>query len=189
MNGTRFLIAGLGASLMGCSAMVHGPMQQVHIMSDPPGAQATITPQTSARGPLFLPEGDLTVRTPATVQLRRDTNYRVEWQKEGFRIADQKIRSEYDWMWAPVVSGPFEAVGALPTPDTTDQVWPVRFLSSAFIDYPVGFFRATGGALRLISPEAILGTSFKLKPEDAGYFDGWFAVNEPTVSTSLERLD
>jgi hypothetical protein len=169
--------------------MVHGPMQGVRIVSDPPGAQATITPQTSVRGPLFAPKDDVTVRTPATVQLRRDTNYRVEWQKEGYRIAAKTIRSEYDWMWAPLACGACEAVGALPVPDTAERALPVRFLNATFIEYPVGAFRATGQAVRLISPEAILGTSFKLKSEDDGYFDHWFAVSEPTVAISLEPLD
>jgi hypothetical protein len=164
-------------------------MQDVRIDSDPPGAQATITPQTSVRGPLFAPEGDVTVRTPATVQLHRDTNYRVEWQKEGYQIVAKKIRSEYDWMWAPLACGACEAVGAIPTPDTADRALPIRFLSAAFIEYPVGAFRATGQAVRLISPEAIMGTSFKLKSEDDGYFADWFAVGEPTMSVSLEPLD
>jgi hypothetical protein len=43
--------------------------------------------------------------------------------------------------------------------------------------------------LRLMSPEALMGTSFKLKPEDGGFFSDWHALGEPTISTKLEKLD
>lgn len=190
MKSMRFLLAGFGATMMGCSAFVHGPMQNVQIASDPPGAEATITPQTSERGPRFVDkDSEMTVRTPATVQLRRDTNYRVEWQMPGYRIESQKLRSAYDWTWAPVACGPCEAVGALPRPDMKDRALALRFLSATFYEYPVGAIGAAGLALRLLSPEALLGTSFKLKSQNDGYFDDFFAVGTPTVSTTLEPLD
>ena len=84
MNVRGVLALALGGSLAtGCSTLFHGPTQQVRIESDPPGAEATITPQTSQRGPTFLIEGNHEVRTPAAVTLRRDTFYRVEFRKEG----------------------------------------------------------------------------------------------------------
>jgi len=174
--------------LTGCSTLFHGPTQQVRIESDPPGAEATITPQTSQRGPTFLVEGDTKVRTPATIELQRDTLYRVEFVKEGYKIANAKIRSEYDFVNAPIVCGPCEAIGALPKPDMTNRSLGMRFLS-AFYTYPVGAVGAVGGALRILSPEAILGHAYKLKAEDDGYFDEFSGLGTPTVTGHLERLD
>jgi len=189
MNVRGVLVLALGGSLAtGCSTLFHGPTQQVRIESDPPGAEATITPQTSSRGPTFLMEGDTTVRTPATVQLRRDTFYRVEFQKEGYKIGTTKVRSEYDFLNAPIVCGACEAIGALPRPDMQDRFIGLRILS-AFYTYPVGAIGAAGQALRLVSPEAILGHAYKLKSEDDGYFDGFSGFGTPIVRNKLEPLD
>jgi hypothetical protein len=189
MNVRGVLALALGGSLAtGCSTLFHGPTQQVRIESDPPGAEATITPQTSQRGPTFLIEGDKTVRTPATVELRRDTFYRVEFMKEGYKLGTAKVRSEYDFVNAPIVCGPCEAVGALPRPDLQDRPLGLRFLS-AFYTYPVGAIGALGQALRLVSPEAILGHAFKLKAEDDGYFDQFSGLGTPTVRQRLDPLD
>lgn len=189
MNVRAVLALALGGSLAtGCSMLFHGPTQRVRIESDPPGAEATITPQTSQRGPTFLVEGDMTVRTPAVVELQRDTFYRVEFQKAGYKIGTTKVRSEYDFLNAPLVGGPCEAVGALPRPDLKGRSLPLRF-ASAFYTYPVGAFGAVGQALRLLSPEAILGDAFKLKAEDDGYFDQFTGYGTPTVRERLEPLD
>ena len=49
------VVAALAAlALGGCSSIVHGPMQDVRVESNPPGAGITIFPQQSQRGPLFL---------------------------------------------------------------------------------------------------------------------------------------
>ena len=64
----------LALALSGCSAVVHGPMQDVRIESNPPGANVTLFPQQSQRGPLFLNEEQIKVTTPATVRLHRDTS-------------------------------------------------------------------------------------------------------------------
>lgn len=188
------MLVALGGLLAGCSTMVHGPVQSVRIESSPPGAQATITPQTSQRGPGFVHESEQTVTTPATVDLRRDTNYRVEFQKEGYKIASTRVRSEYNWFlgFTPFCGGfPLnvcEAVGQIPLPDVQERPLPVRFLT-AFFTYPVGAIGAVGKSLRLISPEALAGHSFKLQSEDDGYFDQWSGTGTPVVQNTLERLD
>ena len=46
-----------------------------------------------------------------------------------------------------------------------------------------------GYALRLFNPEAYLGNSFKLKPADAGFFNGWHGLGEPTIASKLEPLE
>jgi hypothetical protein len=61
----------------------------------------------------------------------------------------------------------------------------VRFAQAAFYEYPVGAFRSVGEALRIFSPEAVMGTSFKLKEHDAGYWTDWTGVGTPTVSVDL----
>jgi hypothetical protein len=189
MNGRGVLALVLGGTMAsGCSTLLHGPTQSVRIESTPPGAEVTITPQTSQRGPTFLIEGDQKVRTPATVELRRDTFYRLEFQKEGYKIGDARLRSEYDWLNAPVIAGPFEAVGSLPRPDVTERALPIQFLTACYT-YPVGAFAAIGSALQILSPEAILGHAYKLKTGDDGFFDHVTGLGTPVVRESLERID
>jgi hypothetical protein len=182
-----FLAAALGA-LTGCATLVHGPSQDVLIDSNPPGAKATVSGMLSERGPNFIDKQKQEVTTPATVRLRRDNSYRVELQQEGYKIATNQVVSEYDWFMSPLMCGACEAIGALPTYDMSERSLPVRFAQAAFYEYPVGTFRAIGRALRLISPEAIMGTSFKLKAKDAGYWDDWTGVGTPRVSTTLEPI-
>lgn len=180
--------ASLLALLSGCATVMHGPYQNVRIESDPPGAKATISPMLSARGPNFLDTKKQTVTTPATVRLRRDNTYRVELEKSGYKIGDQKVVSSYDWVWAPFPCGPCEAVGELPSADTKESSAPVRF-ANALYEYPKGAAKAFGYTMRLFSPEAMMGNSFKLKPGDGGFFSGWHALGEPTVSSKLEPLE
>ncbi len=185
MRQATFLALAL-AALSGCATLVHGPFQDVVIDSDPPGAQATVSAQLSERGPGYLDKEKQTVTTPATVRLRRDNSYRVEIQKEGYKIGSDQVVSEYDWLWAPLFCGPCEAIGALPSYDMSERSLPTRFAQAAFYEYPVGMFRAFGRALRVISPDAVLGNSFKLKQKDSGYFENWHALGTPTVATTLE---
>jgi len=178
----------LALACSGCSAVVHGPMQDVRIESNPPGANVTLFPQQSQRGPLFMSEEQIKVTTPATVRLHRDTTYRAEFQKTGYAIGETKIVSKYDWLMAPVACGPCEAVGELPTYDMKGRALPVRFAQAAFYEYPVGAVRSVGEALRIVSPEAIMGTSFKLKDQGAGYWTDWTGVGTPTVSVDLAPI-
>jgi hypothetical protein len=171
----------------GCATLIHGPYQEVRLESEPPGATATVSPLTSERGPAFLDKTKkYTVTTPATVRLRRDNSYRVELAKAGYKIGSTKVLSSYDWAMAPVMCGPCEFAGDLPTYDMKGRPLPLRFLEAAFYEYPRGFFRAWGRALRIISPEAVIGTSFKLRAEDAGFLSDWHGVGTPTVSARLE---
>lgn len=189
MRPTPLLLAGLAFALGGCATLVHGPYQDVTIRSDPPGATAVVSAQLSQRGPLFLDDRKQTVTTPATVRLKRDNDYRIELSKPGYKIANRRVQSEYDWLWAPLACGPCEAVGALPTYDLKDRSWPVRFAQAAFYEYPVGFVRALGRATRLVSPDALLGNAFKLKEPEAGYFENWHALGATEVMATLEPLD
>lgn len=181
-----FLAPVLGL-LGGCATLIHGPYQDVALESNPPGATATVTPMMSERGPNYLdPKKNYTVTTPGTVRLRRDNSYRVELTKPGYKLATSNVVSSYDWAWAPVVCGPCEFAGDLPTFDMKGKALGLRFLEAAFYSYPKGFFRAIGRGLRIFSPEALIGTSYKLRPGDAGFFNDWHAVGTPTVSAKLE---
>jgi len=187
MRGQLVLLAMLATFLGGCATLIHGPFQEVRIESVPPGATATVSPMLSERGPAFLdPEKKRTVTTPATVRLLRDNTYRVELEKPGHKITTTKVESSYDWLWAPFACGPCEAIGELPSFDLKSKPLPLRFVEAAFYAYPRGFFRAWGRGLRLFSPEAHLGNSFKLKPEQAGFFEEWHGVGTPTVTANLE---
>ena len=95
------------------------------------------------------------------MRLLRDNTYRVEIEKPGYKIASTQIVSEYDWLWGTVTCGPCEAVGALPSYDVSDQNIAVRFAESAFYEYPKGFIGGWGKGLRLFSPDALLGSTFK----------------------------
>jgi hypothetical protein len=186
MNGKATFLAVAVATLSGCATVVHGPYQDVVIDSNPPGAQATVSAQISERGPLFVDKEKQTVTTPATVRLRRDNNYRIELEKPGYKLGSNQVVSEYDWFWAQFVCGPCEAVGALPTYDMSERSLPVRFLEAAFYEYPVGAVRSFGYALRIFSPDALLGNAFKLKSKDGGYFENWSGMSTPTIDTQLE---
>lgn len=180
--------ASLLALLSGCATVVHGPYQDVRIESDPPGAKATVSPMLSARGPNFLDAKKQTVTTPATVRLRRDTTYRVEVEKSGYKIGNSQVVSSYDWLWAPLLCGPCEAVGDLPTADVKESSAPVRF-ANALYEYPKGAIKALGYTMRLFNPEAMMGNSFKLRPGDGHFFTGWHGLGEPTVAAKLDALE
>jgi hypothetical protein len=176
------------AAFTGCATLVHGPSQDVLIDSNPSGAKVTVAAQLSQRGPNFVDKEKQVVTTPATVRLRRDSNYRVEVEKEGYKIGNGQVVSEYNWLLSPLWCGPCEAIGSLPENDMKGRALPVRFAEAAFYEYPVGMFRAFGKALRLINPEAIMGTSFMLKSKDAGFWDDWTGVGTPTVVVPLEPI-
>ena len=180
------LVLATAVLLGGCATLVHGPYQDVRIDSNPPGATATIAAQLSERGPGYLDTQKRTVTTPATVRLSRDNSYRVEFDKPGYKVVSTQIVSEYDWLWGQITCGPCEAVGALPSYDVHDRNLAVRFAENAFYEVPKGFFGACGRALRVFSPDALLGSAFKLKEKDSGYWADWHALETPTISAQLE---
>ncbi|HZP42504.1 MAG TPA: hypothetical protein VFD84_13490 [Candidatus Binatia bacterium] len=183
----RVVVASLLAFVTGCATLIHGPYEDVRVESDPPGANVTVSPLLSERGPGYLdPQKQYTTTTPATVRLRRDNAYRVELSKPGYKISTAKVVSAYDWLGAPELCGPCEAVGELPTYDMKGRSLPVRFAESAFYEYPRGFFRAWGRALRIFGPQALLGTAFKLQPENGGFLSNWHGLGTPVVSARLE---
>ncbi len=187
MRRDSLFLASLLVMLGGCATLVHGPYQNVTVDSNPPGATATVTPMLSQRGPNFLdPKKQYKVTTPATVRLRRDNTYRVELEKPGYKIGSTKVVSGYDWLWVPYICGPCEAVGELPTYDMKDRALPLRFAQAAFYEYPKGFLRSFGRALRIFNPEALLGNAFRLKPEGGGVFTNADALSTPRVSATLE---
>jgi hypothetical protein len=187
MRREPLLLASMIGLLGGCATMIHGPYQDVTVDSNPPGATITVTPTLSERGTNYMdPKKTYTATTPATVHLRRDNSYRVDVQKAGYKVATTKLVSSYDWVWAPVVCGPCEMVGDLPTYDLKGEPLPLRFVEAAFYEYPKGFVSAWGKGMRLFSPEALLGTSYKLRPEKAGFFSGWHGLGTPHVEATLE---
>ncbi len=187
MRSESLFLASMVVLLGGCATMLHGPYQEVDLESNPPGATATIVPTLPERGTLFLdPTKPYTVTTPATVRLRRDNTYRVDIQKPGYKLSSTKVLSSYDWLNAPVVCGPCEVVGDLPTYDLKGKPLPLRFVEAAFYEYPRGFVAAWGKALRVLSPEALMGTAFKLRPQNAGFFSGWHGLGTPKVEATLE---
>lgn len=185
---TRAFATVLALGLSGCAAVIHGPLQDVRLESNPPGAAVTIFPQQSQRGPLFLDEEQIKATTPGTVRLRRDTSYRAEFQKSGYVIGEKKIVSKYNWALAPIACGPCEAIGELPVYDMKEHSLPVRFAEAAFYEYPVGAVRSVGEALRIVSPEAVMGDAFKLKAEDDGYWTNWTGVGTPIISVDLAPI-
>ena len=186
MRRHQVLLASALLCLGGCATVVHGPYQDVRINSDPPGATAVVSATSSERGPLFLDKTKHSVTTPTTVRLMRDNSYRVEFEKEGYKLASNQVVSSYDWVWAPISCGPSEAVGELPTYDMKGRALPVRFAEAAFYEYPKGFIRAVGKGFRIFSPDALLGNSFKLKPKDGGFFSDWHALGTPEITARLE---
>lgn len=188
MKRSPLLLATTMALMSGCATLVHGPYEDVRIESNPPGATVTVSAQESARGPNFIDDKKQTATTPVTLRLRRDNTYRVEIQKDGYKLANTQVVSAYDWLWAPVTCGPCEAVGALPTYDMSEHALPVRFAQAAFYEYPVGVFRSFGKVLRIFSPDALMGNAFKLKTKDDGYWSNWHGLGTPEIVANLEPL-
>ena len=83
--------------------------------------------------------------------------------------------------------GPCEAVGALPSYDVSDQNIAVRFAESAFYEYPKGFIGGWGKGMRIFSPDALLGSTFKLKEKDSGYWAGWHGLGTVEIRPTLEH--
>lgn len=184
MKRHALMTLGLGLWLSGCSTIVHGPLQEVRIDSNPPGATATISAVDSQRGPGYFDEKQ-SVTTPAVVKLRRDNNYRIEFEKAGYAGSRAELESHYDWFWGQVTCGLCEAVGDLPDVVTPESSLPVRIFGSAFYEYPKGFIGAWGKGLRLFSPDALLGNSFVLKPKDAGFWDDFHGLGSPQITATL----
>ena len=179
-------MVGMALCLGGCSTLVHGPYQRVRLESNPPGATATVAPLESVRGPGYLDEKQ-TVSTPAVVRLKRDNAYRIEFERSGYSAASSQLEPHYDWFWGQVTCGLCEALGDLPAVDTSNSSTPTKFAVAAFYDYPIrGLFGALGRGLRLFSPDAMLGSTFKLKPKNAGYWEDWHALGEPVVRADLK---
>lgn len=175
----RLLLIGAALALLnGCATLVHGPYEDVRVESNPPGATVTLTAQESQRGPLYLDSRKLKVTAPATLQLKRDNMYRVEFQKPGYKLATAKIMSSYDWFWGidplcgGVVCSVTNALGQTPG-----------------IEYPYNpmrFFKSFGEGVRIFSADAWMGTAFKLKPEGAGFWNNFHGLGTPTISATLE---
>ena len=172
------------AILTGCSTLVHGPLQDVLVESNPPGATATISATDSQRGVGYLDEPH-TVTTPATVKLRRDNTYKVEFEKSGYGSSRVDLVSHYDWFWGQVTCGLCEAVADLPALATAEQAWPIQALANVFYEYPRGFIGGWGKGMRVFSPDALLGSTFNLKLKDAGFWSNFHALGTPQVSASL----
>ena len=182
---TRNVCLGLAFSLAtGCSTLIHGPLQDVRVDSNPPGATATISAMESQRGVGYLAEKQV-VTTPATVKLRRDNSYRVEFDKPGYGSTKADLESHYDWFWGQLSCGLCEALADLPPIASPEASWPVQALANVFYEYPRGFIGGWGKGLRIFSPDALLGGSFNLKPKGAGYWDNFHALGTPEVVATL----
>ena len=181
----RNVLVGLAIGLLtGCSTLLHGPLQEVQINSNPPGATATISPTESQRGVGYLAAKQV-VTTPSVVKLSRDNSYRVDFDKQGYGPAKAEIRSHYDWFWGQVTCGLCEAVADLPTLTTPETAWPLLVLANAFYEYPRGFIGGWGKGLRFFSPDALLGSSFNLKEEGAGFWSNFHALGTPEITATL----
>ena len=184
-----FLAAAFG-TLTGCATFITGPNQDVLIDSNPPGAKATVSGMLSERGPNFIDKEKQVVTTPATVRLRRDNSYRVEVQHEGYKIGEQPGRQRVQLV--PVAAG---LRSALRGDRRASHLRHEGSVASGPIRRrpPSTSIRSerSGRSARpfaLISPEAIMGTSFKLKAKDAGYWDDWTGTGVPRVTTTLEPI-
>lgn len=96
MSGRRK--GGLSAAILGmwccsCATMLSGTTQKVDIVSDPPGATARVD------GREF--------KTPATVELKRNSTYQVMIEKEGYEPVQRQISRQMNnqMYWNILVGG------------------------------------------------------------------------------------
>ena len=188
MHDAGGLLAAAFGALTGCATFITGPNQDVLIDSNPPGAKATVSGMLSERGPNFIDKEKHVVTTPATVRLRRTTPTASRSSTKGTRSGTTRSSAGTIGScrrWSAECPARRSARFRLRHEGASTAG---RFLEAAFYEYPVGAFRAIGKALRLISPEAIIGTSFKLKAKDADYWYDWTGTGVPRVTTTLEPI-
>ncbi len=92
-NGYRTLaVVFTSTALASCATMMSGSTQKVQLVSDPPGAVAKVAGRE--------------VTTPATLELRRSSNYRVTFEKEGYESTHREIaRKVNPQVWWNLLTG------------------------------------------------------------------------------------
>ena len=90
-----FLLA-IPLSLNGCASIVHGPRQQVFLNSAPAAANVLISGKS----------GTTTAVTPAMVSLKRNSDYVVKFQKDGYVPKTEQIHhSASGWLFGNLLFG------------------------------------------------------------------------------------
>ena len=182
------LLAVAFGALSGCATFVHGPYQDVTDRLEPArrqgdrvgaglGARSWLRRQGEAgrhhaRDRAFATRQHVSRRGP-----EGRLQDRLEPGRERVRLVPSRC-----------LRSPCDAIGALPTYDMSERSLAVRFAQAAFYEYPVGMFRAFGKALRIFSPEALLGNAFKLKARTPATGTIGPGPVFPRVTTTLEPI-
>lgn len=83
-TGLLVMLALAAESLGGCATIVHGGKQDVTLGSVPPGASVKVT-------------GREPVTTPAQIELKRNQDHRLVFEKDGFPAREIVLASMMSW--------------------------------------------------------------------------------------------
>ena len=99
----RFISLGM-VFLTGCASIAHGPRQSVFLDSSPTNAEVFISGK----------KGTIKAVTPATVSLKRSSDYMVRFEKDGYVPQTQQISHTMDgWMVGNVFLVWFALIGGV----------------------------------------------------------------------------
>jgi hypothetical protein len=143
---SRALIVVLCFFATGCATMLHGTRQRVAVASDPPGA--------------VVSDGEVSIETPANLDLKRDRDYILTITKPGFEAESVKV--------SHVISGAVVANLIIP---------------GGIIGWGID---NSSGALYRLEPDTL---SVTLRPLDANEtIDGGKRPSIATLAGKLEEL-
>jgi hypothetical protein len=79
-------ILALGAALGGCASVTRGTSENLNVLSNPPGATATISDSTN--------DNSLTCVTPCVVSVKRSADISVSATKDGYHTEGTRLKLE-----------------------------------------------------------------------------------------------
>ena len=102
MDHIKFAVFGclISLTLCGCGTVIHGGRQKIIIRSEPSDA--------------LVQSGNISTRTPGTLELSRRADYTLIVKKEGYEPYEVEINRRCSpWLWGNILLLPFAAPGVI----------------------------------------------------------------------------